>query len=342
MHHRGVGFRPPWKHASHWFLSHGNNRAKCNTRSRRVRAFGNLRKLGLGLQQVARGYLNHPMTRRAPLRIARNMIGWQLRARLAPGDHEEQWIGGTRLLVRRGMTGATGNVYYGLAEFHDMAFVLHLLRAEELFVDVGANIGSYSILAAGACGAHVVAIEPIRSTQDKLKANLSLNNLHTRVEVFEVCVGDHAGSVQMTRDSDTTNRVVSQEEMSDVSHVEVPMRTLDQILEGRCPVLMKIDTEGYEGNVLVGSERTLQSPSLLGLSIEGDGSKNYPSLGGLTIADWMRKFSFVPISYDGFTRTLSTNPVAYPMGNLLFVRNLDECRQRLMSARALRVLGIEV
>jgi len=50
----------------------------------------------------------------------------RLRARLAPGDHEEQWIGGTRLLVRRGMTSATDNVYHGLAEFHDMAFVLHL------------------------------------------------------------------------------------------------------------------------------------------------------------------------------------------------------------------------
>lgn len=47
------------------------------------------------------------------------------------------------------MTGATGNWYCGLQEYEDMSFVLHALRPGDLFVDVGANIGSYSILAAG-------------------------------------------------------------------------------------------------------------------------------------------------------------------------------------------------
>jgi hypothetical protein len=43
------------------------------------------------------------------------------------------------------MTGATGNVYYGLHEFQDMAFVTHYLREGYLFADIGANIGSYSV-----------------------------------------------------------------------------------------------------------------------------------------------------------------------------------------------------
>lgn len=56
------------------------------------------------------------------------------------------WIEGARLMVRNGMTGATGNIYCGLHEFTDMSFVLHLLRPDDLFVDVGANIGSYTVL----------------------------------------------------------------------------------------------------------------------------------------------------------------------------------------------------
>jgi hypothetical protein len=41
----------------------------------------------------------------------------------------------------------SGNIYAGLHEFGDMAFVLHFLRAGDLFADVGANIGSYTVLA---------------------------------------------------------------------------------------------------------------------------------------------------------------------------------------------------
>ena len=49
------------------------------------------------------------------------------------------WIEGSKLAARNGMTGATGNIYCGLHEFVDMAFLLHLLRPSDLFVDVGAG-----------------------------------------------------------------------------------------------------------------------------------------------------------------------------------------------------------
>ncbi len=67
------------------------------------------------------------------------------------------WIGGTRLAARRGMTGLTGNIYAGLHEFADMAFLLHFLRPSDLFADVGANVGSYTILASGVVRCPTVA-----------------------------------------------------------------------------------------------------------------------------------------------------------------------------------------
>lgn len=47
------------------------------------------------------------------------------------------------------MRGATGNVYVGLHEFESMGFVLHVLRSSSAFIDVGANVGAYTVLAAG-------------------------------------------------------------------------------------------------------------------------------------------------------------------------------------------------
>src|SRR5208337_4657605 len=68
---------------------------------------------------------------------------WQAASRLQE-TIEYEWVSGSKLLVKNGMTGATGNIYCGLHEFADLAFLLHLLRPGDLFVDVGANIGSYT------------------------------------------------------------------------------------------------------------------------------------------------------------------------------------------------------
>lgn len=296
-------------------------------------------QFGSRLRVLAQGYWTHPMAQRARLRVLGNIVRWQLRARFFPGDHEVEWIGGTRLSVRRGMTGATGDIYYGLAEFHDMAFALHLLRPADLFVDVGANVGAYSVLAGGVCRAQVIAIEPIRGTAERLRANLALNDLSARTEVIEMCIGDTQGVVHMTQTQDTTNRVLAVGEEPMPADVVVPMTTLDHILAGKAPAMIKIDAEGYEGKVLQGSQDVLRSPSLLALSVEGDAFKKYSELDGLTLEEWLKRYHFVAQAYDGNTRTLRTVSSSSPMCNLLFVRHPDECQRRLTAAGPVQVLG---
>jgi Met-10+ like-protein len=87
------------------------------------------------------------------------------------------------------MHGATGNIYCGLHEFAEMAFTLHLLRPGDLFADIGANVGSYTVLAAGVCGARVVAVEPGPAAGAALAKNIALNRLGDRVSVAAVALG---------------------------------------------------------------------------------------------------------------------------------------------------------
>ena len=70
--------------------------------------------------------------------------------------------------MRHGETGLTGNLYAGLHEFADMAFVMHALRPTDLFVDIGANAGSYTILACAVAKARGCAFEPLPSTYRRL------------------------------------------------------------------------------------------------------------------------------------------------------------------------------
>src|SRR5688572_4540737 len=89
--------------------------------------------------------LSHPLTRDHPTSAVARVARWQFQSRLQR-DVTFNWLGGSRLIIRRGMTGATGNIYVGLHEFHEMSFILHLLRQDDLFADAGANVGSYTVL----------------------------------------------------------------------------------------------------------------------------------------------------------------------------------------------------
>src|SRR4029077_6652553 len=108
------------------------------------------------------------------------------------------WIAGQHLAVRGGMTGATGNIYVGLNEFVDMMLPLHFLREGDLFLDIGANVGSYTVLASGICRAVTWAFEPDPGTIRNLKRNIAINSLEPLVTIYELALGSAEGEVPFT------------------------------------------------------------------------------------------------------------------------------------------------
>ena len=197
-------------------------------------------------------------------------LRWQLGSRLLPGAVLTPFVEEVYLLVRPGMTGATGNVYCGLHEFEDMALVLHALRPDDLFVDIGANVGSYSMLG-GAAGARVLAIEPIPRTFAWLTRNIAVNGLGEQVRALNLGLGRGEGRLRFTGGLDTVNHVLAEGELTGDA-LEVPVRTLDSVLDGQSPTLIKMDIEGFESEVLAGAVRTLADPGLLALMMERNGS----------------------------------------------------------------------
>jgi len=170
----------------------------------------------------------HPLSSHRPLSAYWRYARWQVESRLRD-EVIFNWIDGSKLAARNGMTGATGNIYCGLHEFVDMAFLLHLLRPGDLFVDVGANIGSYTVLASAVCSAHSIAIEPDPGTVRFLKRNVEINRIEDRVTVIETAVGAAPGTVRFTIGHDTTNQVTTR---TDGPTREVQVCTLDEIVGG--------------------------------------------------------------------------------------------------------------
>ncbi len=107
----------------------------------------------MSLLHTLKFLLNHPLNHVQPMRALWRYLSWQVGSRLVPGPVLVPFIEDIALLAEPGMTGATGNIYCGLHEFEDMAFVLHAIQPGDLFVDVGANVGTYGLLACAGGGA---------------------------------------------------------------------------------------------------------------------------------------------------------------------------------------------
>lgn len=288
---------------------------------------------------VARHPLNRGRVGHALLRL----LAWQIGSRLVPGDVAVPYVNGTRLLVRHGQTGATGNIYCGLHDYEDMAVTLHLLRPGDLFVDVGANIGSYTVLAAGAARARCISIEPCPIAFARLRDHVLLNDLVQQVTLHRVAVGEATGAVRFTSGLDTVNHVLGHGEDPDA--IAVPMRRLDDILADDPPTLIKIDVEGYEARVLGGAETTLRRPSLLAVLVELNGSAYRYGGTDDAVRSHLQDAGFVSARYDVPNRTLHVTTSKSEVGNTLYVRAgraFDVVTERLRGAQQFEVAGRRV
>lgn len=285
------------------------------------------------LRSLARTFAEHPLTRSDPLRAWARFASWQIRSRLG-GEIVMPWIGGQRLAVRRGMTGATGNLYLGLYEFMSMGLVLHFLRPGDLFLDAGANVGTYSVLASGVCGARSLAIEADADTSRDLARNISINDLSKLVETHVVALGPSDGEAYFTIGRGPENQVVSK---AGEGVRVVPQKTLDTLVGSAAPAMLKLDVEGYEEQVLIGASRVLRGPDLKVILLEG--SSPY-------VLELMAAHAFTRAFYDPFTRLLQRTPNElsfsngrWTLSNEFFVRDWDFVEQRLATAKPVAVLG---
>lgn len=238
------------------------------------------------------------------------------------------------------MSGATGNVYCGLHEPEDMALVLHLLRPGDVFFDVGANVGTYSLLAAAAGASEVHGFEPSTETGEKFLRNVRLNGLQDVINLHAVALGAQTGEARFTRGADARNHVVAIGESID-DDVAVPVQKLDHFYTGGRPSFIKLDVEGFEIAVLEGARVALGDPQLIGLLVEDDGyTKRYGE--ARRAAEFLAEFGFSAFVYDPFSRSLSPRSKDARGTNKLFLRDPAGALVRIGTAPQFRLVNTQI
>lgn len=293
----------------------------------------------MSLLNTVKFITSHPLNRKHKLESMVRFARWQVGSRLVPGAVVYEWLNGAKFLVKVGETGLTGNIYTGLHEFSDMAFLLHFLRCEDLFVDVGTNVGSYIILACSVVGARGIAFEPVPSTYQRLVENIRLNHLDERVKCINKAVGNWQGNIAFSSGSDTTNHVLESGENCD-NTVTVEIISLDTVLQGESPALIKIDAEGYETPVLEGAQKTLQNQTLQAVIMELNGSGDRYGFDESRILDLMLDNGFQTYAYHPFDRTLiNLEGKNMNSGNTLFIRDKPFVVERLRTSPKVSIHG---
>lgn len=274
----------------------------------------------------------HPYNRSNRVAAILRFFKWQLGSRLNPYPVAYPYTEKTRLLVWNGLTGATGNIYCGLLEYDDMCFLLHFLREDDLFVDAGANVGAYTLLASGEVGAQTVAVEPVPRTFSFLFDNVHLNRLDGQVRLYNIGLGSAKGKLKFTSSHDTVNHVATRDEPG---VIDVEVRTLDDLAE-KVPALIKIDVEGFETEVLRGARKLLSDSTLKAIIIELNGSGSRYGYDENQIHADLLNLGFRPYGYDPKCRELRELQT-FGNHNTIYIRNLDFVSQRISGARKIRV-----
>lgn len=203
------------------------------------------------------------------------------------------------LLAERRTPEATALRLLVLTDFEAMTFIAHFLRREEYFVDVGAGIGSYTVLAAGSASACVTAFEPQPERLVLLRRNLALNEIAARADCRELALGDFSWKPDVRR---VRGRPPRQRDLVRASAAPVALARLDDSRLAGSPVMARIDVGGGELAVLRGAHGMLGNPSLCALVL-GSGAR--ASADHLELARTiLARHGFVAVSYDPHRRQM--------------------------------------
>lgn len=296
------------------------------------------------LQQTLQFVWQHPLNRHHKLKSIFRFLQWQISSKLAFGPVIIDYIQGSKLIAKKGWCGITGNIYVGLYDFEEMSFLLHMLTADDYFIDIGANLGIYTILAGAVRNARCLAIEPVPESFKWLQQHISINGIEERVKLLNIGVGSLDSNVEFLSDADTLNYVIPAGIAVDPNRktITAPIKPLDTILAGECPTLIKVDIEGFEGEMIKGAHLTLNQKNLLAVIMElgWGGGKRY-GIDDNQVHEKMLVYGFNPFTYSPEQRVLTPLKKHNRHGNTIYLRQakLQEITARLKSAPAIEVLN---
>ena len=193
---------------------------------------------------------------------------WQVRKALNLFPYE-QAFSRSRIITHSKSCGVSALINsQGLYNYNNMSFLQWILQDGDSFFDIGANIGSYTLLASELAKVRVFAFEPHPETFKNLTQNVEINQ-RQNVMLLNIALGAKDGESFMT--SSQKSSLNHLQPIRTADSITVPCCRVDSICQryGVAPTVIKLDVEGFEYDVLIGFGQTLKQVDLLFIEING-------------------------------------------------------------------------
>lgn len=196
----------------------------------------------------------------------------------------------------------------GSHEPSETSFFTRTLKPGDVFYDVGANIGLYTVLAAHA-GARVVTFEPDERAGGALHDNVSLASAEDLVDIRSVALADYDGEARFTTGLEVGNHLeAATDGDGDVTVMVCRLDTLadDGQLHASAPgclAFLKVDAEGHDLEVLQGATDLLRRHRPV-VMVE-------TWAGGAEVRHFLCGFGYRVYQYDERRRTLTEYPATW-------------------------------
>ena len=206
----------------------------------------------------------------------------------------------------------------------DYKFITGYLRENDVYIDVGANIGTTLIPAAKTIkGGKAIGFEPHPRIFSYLMENVSLNNLGDNIELYNCAVGSERGSINFSSGrADDCNKVLITR-----GGIKVPVKLLDDFVTKFSKIdLMKIDVEGYEKFVVEGGIKALAKTQCIYFEVSEEHFRDF----GYSLKDLLNQLE--NMGFHLFLRKQAgvlepINP-AFELSDAFAIRNIDNFLSR--------------
>jgi FkbM family methyltransferase len=171
----------------------------------------------------------------------------------------------TKIFVNSGDVGvASPLLKFGIYEEYETEIFKNLIKSDTIFIDIGANIGYYTLIAASKIKiGKIYSFEPVPTNFKLLSKNVKINN-YSNIKLIQKAVSDNNGNVKIFLDkTNLGNHSLTQHNVvTESNFIEVKTIKLDSLFYNfkdivKEDILIKIDTQGAEGLVIAGAQNTL-------------------------------------------------------------------------------------
>jgi FkbM family methyltransferase len=187
----------------------------------------------------------------------------------------------------------------------ESGFVRRTLKPDSIFLDIGANIGWFTMIGSTILGdkGHIHAFEPRPPTVSRLKRTIEANALGDRVTVhdFALSSSEGEGFISWARGTDNPGgSFISESELTGGMESErVPLRPLDSLNLGAVDFI-KMDVEGSEMKVILGGERTFfSSRPVIMTEINPSALRNISNVSPNEFIDFFRERNYRVVMLEG-------------------------------------------